>query len=209
MKKITVLRGGRGHRKQVNIFLDGKFAFGPEAEKSARKRADAKTIAAPGKSDNFQHCFDIAVRYLSYRPRSESELIEKLRQRGADNDSIEAAIARLKELGLVDDSAFAEFWKENRESFSPRSRWLTGLELRRKGVANDIIDRVVEAIDDDDSAYRAALNKVRNLSQPDYQKFRQQLGGYLKRHGFSYSVINHTVERLWHDRINHAGSILP
>ncbi len=53
---------------------------------------------------------------------------------------------------MVDDMAFAQFWKDNRESFSPRSQWLTKLELRRKGVASDIIDQIVDTIDDEDSA---------------------------------------------------------
>ena len=99
----------------------------------------------------------------------------------------------------MDDIAFARFWKDNRESFSPRSRWLTKLELRGKGVANDIIDQVVDAIDDDDCAYRAALRKAYSLPSSDYQTFRHRLGEYLKRRGFSYRVINYTVERMWRD----------
>jgi SOS response regulatory protein OraA/RecX len=56
---------------------------------------------------------------------------------------------------------------------------------------------VVEAIDDDDSAHRAALRKASSLSASDYQSFRHRLGEYLKRRGFSHTVINHTVERMW------------
>jgi regulatory protein len=97
---------------------------------------------------------------------------------------------------LVDDMAFAQFWKDNRESFSPRSQWLTKLELRRKGVANNIIDQVVDTIDEEDSAYRAALSKARSLPLSDYQSLRRRLGDYLKRRGFGCGVINHTIERL-------------
>ena len=108
-------------------------------------------------------------------------------------------VARLKEQGLVNDMDFAQFWKENRSSFSPRSQWLTKLELRRKGVADDIIEGVVNTIDDGDSAYRAALARTRSLPRSDYQRFRLRLGGYLKRRGFGYGVINHTLERLWQE----------
>jgi regulatory protein len=96
--------------------------------------------------------------------------------------------------------AFAQFWRDNRQSFSPRSQWLTKLELRRKGVAADIIDQVVDTVDNADSAYRAALSKARSLSQSDYQSFRRRLGEYLKRRGFGYGVINHTVERIWQEQ---------
>ena len=206
MSKITALRVGRGRGKRVNVFLDGKFAFSLEAEVAVKEglqigqELSADEIGAITRSDYFHRCLNVAARYLSYRPRSEFELRERLHQRGFNGNSIEAVLTKLKEQGLVDDVAFAQFWRDNRESFSPRSQWLTKLELRRKGVASDIIDQVVDAIDDDDSAYRAAQSKARNLPLSDYQLFQRRLGGYLKRRGFGYRVISHTVERLWQEQ---------
>ena len=206
MKRITALRLGRGRGKRVNIFLDGKFAFSLEAEVAAKEGLQvgqvlsAEQIEALARSDSFQRCLNAAVHYLSYRPRSEAELRKRLQQRSFDSDNVAAVITRLKEQGLVDDMAFAQFWKDNRESFSPRSQWLTKLELKRKGVASDIIDQAVDAIDDDDSAYRAVRSKARGLPDSDYQSFRRRLGEYLKRRGFSYGVINNTVERMWQEQ---------
>ena len=207
MGKITALRIARGRGKRVNIFLDGKFAFNLEAEVAAKERLQVEQvlsdtqIEALARSDRFHRCFNAAVHYLGFRPRSESELRERLRQRGFDGDSLKAVITRLKKQGLVDDMAFAQFWKGNRESFNPRSRWLTRLELRNKGIANNIIDQVVDTIDDNDSAYQAALRKARSLSRFDQQVFRRRLGEYLQRRGFSYGMINHTVERLWQEQL--------
>jgi len=203
MKRITALRVGRGRRKRVNVSLDGRFAFSLEAEVAIKEglqvgqELSASQIETLARFDHFHRCLNTAAHYLSYRPRSEFELRERLHQRGFDGDSVEAVLAKLKEQGLVDDMAFAQFWKDNRESFSPRSQWLTKLELRRKGIANNIIDQIADTIDDEDSAYRAALSKARSLPLSDYQSFRRRLGGYLKRRGFGYGVINHTIERLW------------
>ncbi len=205
MGKITALRVGRGQRKRVNVFLDGRFAFSLETEVAIKEglqvgqELSGSQIEALARSDHFHRCLNAANHYLSYRPRSESELRERLHQRGFNGDSVEAVLTKLKEQGLVDDMAFAQFWKDNRESFSPRSQWLTKLELRRKGVANNIIDQIADTIDDEDSAYRAAQSKARSLSLSDYQSFRRRLGDYLKRRGFGYGVINHTVERLWQE----------
>ncbi|MDH5696531.1 MAG: RecX family transcriptional regulator [Dehalococcoidia bacterium] len=210
MKRITALRAGRGREKRVNIFLDGKFAFSLDAEVVAKERLkveqvlSAERIEALARSDHLHRCFNAAVHYLSYRPRSEPELRERLHRRGFDGDSVEAVITRLKEQGLVDDIAFAQFWRDNRETFSPRSQWLTRLELRRKGVANDIIDQVVDTIDDEDSAYRAALSKARSLPRSDEQSFRRRLGEHLRRRGFSYGVINHIVNRLWQNEVSNS-----
>jgi len=205
--RITTIRIGRGRGKRVNVFLDGKFAFSLEAEVAVRESLQVDQELTQGQvetlagSDQFHRCFNAAVHYLSYRPRSESEIRERLQRRGFDGDSVEAVMARLKEQGLVDDVAFAQFWKDNRQSFSPRSRWLTRFELKKKGVADDIIDQIVDAVDDADSAYRAALSKAQSLPHSDYQSFRRRLGGYLKRRGFGYEVINQTIGRMWQERV--------
>jgi len=84
-----------------------------------------------------------------------------MRRWSGSGNSIDAAVVRLREQHLLDDEAFAQFWKENRESFSPRSQWLTRLELKRMGVMNDVIEQVVVGMDDEENAYRAALQKTR------------------------------------------------
>ncbi len=203
MRKITALRAGRGQRKRVNVSLDGRFAFSLETEVAVKEglqvgqELSTSQIEALARFDHFHRCLNTAAHYLSYRPRSEFELRERLHQRGFDDDNVAAVLTSLKKQGLVDDLAFAQFWTDNRESFSPRSQWLIKLELRQKGVASDIIDQIADTIDDEDSAYRAALSKARSLPLADYQSFRRRLGDYLKRRGFSYGVINHTIERLW------------
>jgi len=203
MKKVTALHLGKGRGKRVSVYLDGRFAFNLEAEVALKEGLEVgrelttEEIKALARSNNLQRCLDAAFRYLSYRPRSEFELRERLCRRGFDSDSVEAVLTKLKEQGLVDDMEFAHFWHGNRQSFSPRSQWLTRLELRRKGVAEDTIDQVVGTVSDEDSAYRAAVNKARRLPACDYESFRRRLGDHLRRRGFSYGVINNAVEQLW------------
>jgi regulatory protein len=205
VKQVTALRSGKGRRKRVNVYLDSKFAFSLEAEvvlteglKVGQELSDEQ-ISALAKADNFQRCLNAALHYLSYRPRSESELRERLYRRNFDEESIGRVVARLEELGLVDDMEFAQFWQDNRQAFSPRSSSLTRLELRRKGVAEEVISQVVTPASDGEGAYRAALSKARRLPVSDYQSFRRRLGEYLRRRGFSYEVINNTVQQLWQE----------
>ena len=203
MSIITKLTAGKSRRKRVNVFLDGKFTFSLLAEVALKEglqvgqELSANEIEALTKSDHYHRCLNAAIHYLGYRPRSEAEVRQRLQRHGFDNDCTEKVLAKLKEQDLVDDTAFARFWKENRESFSPRSRWLTRLELQRKGLDGGIIEPVVDEVDDSDSAYRAAVSKTRRLSPSDYQGFRRRLGEHLRRRGFSYEVINNTVERVW------------
>jgi len=205
MSIITRLQAGKKRGKRVNVFLDGKYAFSLQAEVAVKEglhigqELPADYVESLLRVDDSQRGLDAATRYLGYRPRSESELRQRLQQRGFTGGVVEVVLAKLREQGLVDDEAFARFWKENRDSFSPRSQWLTRLELRRKGVDDEILNQVVGAIDDGDNAYRAALGKARHLSLADYQVFRRRLGDYLRRRGFNYGTIEHTVARVWRE----------
>jgi regulatory protein len=203
MSKITKMTVGKKREKRINVFLDGKFSFSLLAEVAGKEGLQVgqeltdNQVETLTRSNHFHRCLNTAIRYLGYRPRSESEVSQQLLRHGFDRDCTEKVLAHLKEQGLVDDSAFARFWKENRESFSPRSQWLTRLELQRKGLETGIIEQVAGEVDDSDSAYRAALGKARRLSPSEYQDFRRRLGEHLRRRGFGYEVINDTVERVW------------
>jgi regulatory protein len=208
MSKITRLTVRKSREKRVNIFLDGKLAFNLLAEvalkeglKVGQELSESRLETMSG-LDLYQRCLNAAIRYLGYRPRSETEIRERLHKRGFDSACIDKTIARLKEQGLIDDIAFARFWKDNRESFSPRSRRLTKLELKRKGLSPEAIEQVIGEIDDSESAYRAALNRARRLSMSDYQTLRRRLAEYLGRRGFSYSVIDETTKRVWQEHKN-------
>ena len=203
MSKITGIKRGKGREKRVNVYLDGKYALGLLMETALKEglkvgqEIDESQLDTLEGRDRFQRCLNAAIRFLGYRPRSEAEIRQRLQRHGYESENIEKSLARLKEQGLVDDTAFARFWKENRETFSPRSRRMTGLELRRKGLSNDIIEQVISEIDEKDSAYRAALKKAPRLSTKEYQDFRQRLGDYLGRRGFNYSTIKEIIEKVW------------
>lgn len=214
MARVTALRIGRSG-KRVRVSLGGKTTFSLGAEVAAGEgikvgqELDEGRILALGHLDRFQRCSDAASRFLSYRPRSEAELRERLLRRRFDADSITGVLAKLKEQGLVDDAVFAQFWKDNRAEFSPRSRFLVSLELRQKGVSSETIEQVVATIDDAENAYQAGLSKAGRLPSSDYQGFRRRLGSYLRRRGFGYGVIASTVARLWQELGGGQDSDLP
>lgn len=206
MAKITGMKKAKGREKRINVYLDDKFAIKLLAETALKEglkigleMTDSQLEKLTG-LDRSQQCYNAAVRFLGYRPRSETEIRQRLQRHGYDAENIDKTLARLKEQGLVDDIAFARFWRENRETFSPRSRRLTKMELKRKGLSSDVIEQVISEIDEKDSAYRAAINRVRRLSSADYQVFRQRLGSYLGRRGFDYGIIKETTERVWQEQ---------
>jgi regulatory protein len=145
-------------------------------------------------------CLDAAYYYLSYRPRSEGEIRQWLRKRGFANEVTEAAIAKLREQNLSDDLAFAQFWKDNRLSFRPKSKRLIKRELRDKKVTSEIIEQVTSDIDDNQIAYKLGSSRLLSLAHLDYPDFYRRLSSYLAYRGFSYEVIKHTASLLWQEK---------
>lgn len=205
MGRITGLRMGRGRKERVNVYVEGKFALSLAARLVADEGLSVDQELTQGqqealsRKDLRERCLSAAVRFLSYRPRSESELRERLERHGFDNQSIGEAVDRLREEGLVNDLEFARFWVNDRQLFSPRSRWLTGLELKRKGIARSVIEQALSDINDEDNAYRAASTRAHRLRGKEHRIFRQRLASYLGQRGFTYQVINNTVEQLWQE----------
>src|SRR5260370_42444234 len=77
---------------------------------------------------------DVALRFLAQRPRSEHEVRRRLRRAGVAEAAEEAVISQLRQNALVDDTAFAEYWVEQRQSFRPRGARLLRAELRQHGI---------------------------------------------------------------------------
>ncbi|MFQ5825775.1 MAG: regulatory protein RecX [Dehalococcoidia bacterium] len=206
MKTITAIEPQRKRSSRVNVFLDGVFAFGLEGEVAAGvglrvgqalSQAQIEDIA---RTDVSQRCYQAALRFLSYRPRSRKEVVDRLRRRGFDPETVEGVVGRLIEKGLLDDGAFARFWRESRETFRPRSRRLMEQELRWKGVGAQTAEEALEGLDEEENAFRAGQKKARSLSALDRQDFRKKLGDHLRRRGFSWVVTRRVVERLWAQR---------
>jgi regulatory protein len=202
---ITALRIN-DRKKKVNIFIDGSFSFSISEEIAATsglkvgQHLPAEQIDKLKEADLFHNCFGAALNYLSYRPRSEAEMRQRLHRRGFTDEVVDKAIIVLKERRLIDDVAFAQYWKDNRLSFRPRSRRLLRLELRQKGVAAEITNEVVEGLDDESAAYKVGLKKACVLSGSEYREFHRYLSDHLRRRGFDYETIRSVVARLWQER---------
>ncbi len=148
----------------------------------------------------YERCLRAALNYLSYRPRGEGELRERLNLRGFSQDAQNAVISKLTEDGLINDAIFAQFWKDAREYLHPASKWMTRQELKQKGISKEIIDQVVSTIDDEGNACRAASEKAKRVKDVDYETFYRKVGSHLQRRGFSSSVIKHALNKAWEDR---------
>ncbi len=198
---ITALKGQPRNRARVVVYLDGRKTFGVTKVLAAGlaigQRLTDEEIEKLCHEEAEEDAYQRALRLLGLRPRSERELRSYFDRHRFAPEIQETVLARLGELGLVDDRAFARMWVEDRQAFRPRSARALKAELRQKGVEAEAVEAALEGTNDEQAAYQAALKASRRLRGLSWEVFRRRLGSALARRGFDYEVIKPVVERVW------------
>lgn len=153
-----------------------------------------------------------ALRLLSGRARSIKEMRDRLLKKGLDQGDVTVCIQWLEARGYLNDEVFAQALTRDRIRFSPRSPFLLIRELKERGVAPSLAERVVEGVLSEeetsalDLATRAGESWVRKqgpsvrghllseMFSPQQQKARRRLYGFLARRGFAGEAAREGLE---------------
>ena len=204
--KITALEPQVTNPERINVFVDGRFLLGVNASVVFQMGLEPEQELEPVQLEELQseaglqQAVDRAYNYLSYRPRSREEVRRYLRRKETPPETIEAALARLDRLDLINDHTFTSFWVESREQFSPRGARALKNELRMKGVEREVVEEMIDDEKDEERALRAGRKKALSLIRipgMDFATFRARLGSFLQRRGFGYEVSTRTIRALW------------
>jgi regulatory protein len=202
--EITDIKLQKRKKDRVNVYLDGEYAFSLEMVVAASlKRGDIlseKEIQDLELRDSVQRAYDRTLNYLAYRPRSGAELKRYLLKRQVSPQVCERVLERLSAAGLLDDEAFARYWVENRETFRPRGRRALRQELRQKGIDDELIAEILNELNEEESARRAAMKQAPRYDNLDDGVFRQKMYSFLRRRGFDYEVVRETISCLLQQR---------
>lgn len=156
--------------------------------------------------DEFEKYYNKAIRFLSYRPRSEKEVMDNLTNRRSrkkveevDQGVIEQVINRLKEQRFLNDEEFARWWIEQRMEFKPRSLSLIKRELKQKGITNELIEKAVDGSllmvhSDSEQAKRLVAKKIKKYKAIPKQEIYQKLGRFLAQKGFDWNTIKQSID---------------
>jgi len=142
----------------------------------------------------------LTVRFLSYRSRSSEEVKNKLAEKGFPPRTIQKTIARIKELGYLNDydyaHAFGRSCIEHKLWGAARIRDA----LQQKGIVPDTITTVLHELaqehDYNRVARRALDSKFPARGTPGLtgEKTRQKAISYLRRRGFCWSTIAAVID---------------
>ena len=181
---LTRRPGGPGKsRPSENVEDGGDELF------DSKKNASAQS---PEKAQ--QKVMNAALKLLAVRARSEQQLREKLLAKAwLDPQLIEVCIARLKELGYVNDRTFALNFALSRLQLRALGKARLRRELVEKKVPRELIDETLEKVFaevlEEDSLKRAIEKHLRIHGKPTDPKSTRRILAYLIRQGFAYDLV--------------------
>lgn len=145
---------------------------------------------------------EYAVKSLGRRMRSVSELRRlmqaKVEREESGTAKIDRVIARLKEYGYLDDTAFAENYTQLRQQNEKFGQRRVRQELGRKGIAQQTISDTIEqkyAEVSEEALARQHLERKR-IRKPENEKETARVMRRLVTAGFSTGVI-YKILRQW------------
>ena len=100
----------------------------------------------------------------------------------------EALLDRFEEAGLIDDVDFARQWVQSRQRTRGLAPRVLALELRRKGIDDEIISEVLAELDPADAraaAQRLVQKKLRAMASLDDTTRIRRLTSMLARKGYA------------------------
>lgn len=165
--------------------------------------------------DQFDKFYNRALRFLSFRPRSEKEIRDKLKSKKADSKIVESIITKLKAQNFINDEEFTKWWIEQRSSFQPRGLRMIKMELRQKGIEQEIIEKIISEgiknqesplrqgfagqariMDDKERARELVRKKIGKYKGLKQQEVYQKLGSFLGRRGFDFDTIKQVIDEV-------------
>jgi regulatory protein len=155
--------------------------------------------------DNFEKFYNKSLEFLSYRPRSEKEVRDRLEIKNqkskikVDESIIDKVIEKLKEKKFLNDEEFARGWIESRLRFKPRSLKLIKFELKQKGIKPEIIEKIMIndeglRINDLESAIKLVEKRIGRVKDLPKQKIYEKLGRFLASKGFGWDTIKKSID---------------
>lgn len=142
----------------------------------------------------------ICLRQLTAAAKPRAALADVLRRRGIPDDVAASVLDRFTEVGLIDDEAYAAAYVSTKQRDRSLGAGALRMELRRKGLDDEVVTAAVADIDEVDERQRAADLVARRIDaamQAGSVAARRRLVGLLARRGYppglAHAVVSDAV----------------
>lgn len=138
----------------------------------------------------------IVLRRLAGAAQSRGQLAEALARRDVPEDVATRVLDRFTEVGLIDDQEYARMFVRSRHEERRLSRRALAVELRRKGIDDEVAAVALEDVDDEDeeqAARELVRRRLRTTAGLDTQVRLRRVHGALGRRGYPGALVARLV----------------
>jgi len=202
IQKITHIETQKNTPSRKNIYIDGVFAFGLHEEivyQNFLHEGDALDDTLAHKlmlEDEVFRAKHKARSLLSYRMRSVKEIRDKLSQKKFSEPAIDQLIQDFLNVGLLNDTQFAQAYVQTRLIQKPISRRLMSTELKQKGISEKDAQAAIDEQyfeSDFEIALALANKRVVRYKGEEPLKVKKKVSDFLTRRGFEWGVISEVL----------------
>ena len=209
--KITDIQPQKKNKNRFSIYIDGKYSFSLDFNTFENwdfhigDEITEDDIERLKRKDEFWKAKDYCLSLFSYRERTESEIIKRLKDKGYSKWIIYEVLSYLKEYGLVNDENFARNWISSMIELKPMGRFRAIYELKKKGIKTELAERLCKEMINYDIeeklAFKAAKKKYEALKGYSEDVKKKRLLSFLKNRGFNFDIIMNIMKEYFGEEI--------
>ena len=199
MNEISAITPQVKDKKRCNIYIDGRFCCGLTLEAVMQNRLKVGSSISPERlaeiqmESEKQTALDKALTHVSATQKTEKQVADFLKKKGYLPAVVDFVLEKMRSYGFTDDASYAERYAES--AIKRKGKRLIEMELKRKGVADDLIEKAVEDLQgEEDSAKKIAEKYMRGKSADKANL--QKAYRYLLSKGYDYETAKSALSSL-------------
>jgi regulatory protein len=213
MPTISKITTQQKNKQRYNIFIDeGKgeeYAFSVDESvliKYQLKKGlelDELFLTEIHYEDDISKAYQLALRHLERKMRSESEIRKYLSEKEVDAPIIQEVIIRLYEYKFLNDIEYAHAYVRTQMNTSGKGTVLIRRELKEKGINDKHIEKALLEYSFDlqlENAQQLCVKMVQKNQKDSEKMLMQKIEQMLIRKGFSQTVISEAVTSVKSDQ---------
>lgn len=207
--KITDYKIQKNNQEKMNIYVDNEYKFSMSVDSFLSEglhkglEITEEDIKAIKNRDGSKLAYIQILTTLNYGMKTEKEMVDKLKEKGYEEEAIEIAITKAKEYKYINDDYYVEMYIKTKAIPSKWGEQKIINNLYKKGInINDIKCKLEEIYNNEnkyENAFALAEKKLRTIKDTDKNKKKQKLNQFLLSKGYNYEIISLVIKKILED----------
>lgn len=197
MPKITKIEVQKKNKERFNLFLDGQFEMGIDIDTLVKfnlkkeQQLTAADMQAIQQYDHYRRGLNDAIQYLSYKKRTEREIVQYLEKRDISETAIQDIVAYCYREKLIDHQDYAESLKNTMIRTTDKGPEQYRQKLYQLGIEDDIINTYTALYKEEQPLEDIVkiAQKIMKTKKGPPTKLKQKVTQSLVQKGFDMDTI--------------------